>query len=69
MVKKDATGHMRGAGTYSRSYPKLAAPPMRPDAREVYGDISVTAANNRGFPAGIKQSGKSRKSTGNESDD
>ena len=69
MGKKDATGHMRGAGTYSRSYPKLAAPPMRPDAREVYGDVSVTAAANRGFPIGMKQSGKSAKSTKSDSDD
>jgi hypothetical protein len=51
---KDATGHIRGAGAYSRSYPTLAKPKLEPTtARDVYGAIDGNGSRNGGFAAPI----------------
>ncbi len=61
MTKGDASGWKRGAGTYSRSYPKLANPKLDPrTTRDIYGDVEATSVNdeNRGFAGEVRQVGK-----------
>jgi len=53
---KDATGHTRGAGVYSRSYPKLVKPPLNPrTARDIYGAVEDIGERTSGFAANVSR--------------
>ena len=61
MGKSDATGHKRGAGEYSRSYPTLAQPKINPNtAREIYGALDEVGYRNDGYAAPVSKGSRTQ---------
>ncbi len=56
--RNDATGHTRGAGEYSRSYPTMTKPPMPAAARDIYGAVDDNGSRNGGFAAPVSKGAK-----------
>ncbi len=59
--RNDATGHTRGAGTYSRSYATMAKPKLDPTtARDIYGAVDLVGYRNDGMAAPVSEGKRSK---------